>query len=73
MVVNARFSTTANPSSTVPVIRVMVALMRSSTMSAISAVMMPPTNSTSPVPIRFRTPSTSLMMRDTSEPVRFAS
>ncbi len=32
-----------------------------------------PTNSTRPVPIRFRRPSTSLMMRDTSAPVLFVS
>ena len=29
---------------------------------------MPPTNSTSPVPTRLRTPSTSVMMRATSVP-----
>ena len=37
-----------------------------STTSASTAVIRPPTNSTSPVPIRFRMPSTSFMMRDTS-------
>ena len=38
-----------------------------------TAVMMPPRKSTSPVPIRLRTPSTSLMMRDTSAPLLLAS
>jgi hypothetical protein len=38
-----------------------------------TAVMIPPMKSTSPVPIKFRIPSTSLMMRDTSTPVLFAS
>ena len=33
----------------------------------------PPTNSTNPVPMRFRTPSTSLMMRETNVPVLFES
>ena len=37
------------------------------------SVMIPPTKSISPVPIRFRTPSTSLMMRETSTPVLFES
>ena len=73
MVTNARLSTSAKPTSTVAVINVIVALSRMSTTSEMTAVRMPPANSTSPVPIRFRTPSTSLMMRDTSEPVRFVS
>ena len=33
----------------------------------------PPTNSTKPVPIRLRTPSTSLMIRETNTPVLLAS
>ena len=41
--------------------------------NAMTAVITPPTNSTSPVPTRLRTPSTSVMMRDTSMPVRFSS
>ena len=52
---------------------VMTGLMRSSTTSAIAAVSSPPVNSTKPVPIRLRTPSTSLMMRETSEPALLAS
>ena len=52
---------------------VIMGLILISTTNAISAVMMPPTKSTRPVPIRLRTPSTSVMMRDTSTPVRFAS
>ena len=73
IVVKARLSTTAKPMSTVAVMSVIVALMRRRTTSEINAVMMPPTNSTRPVPIRLRTPSTSLMMRETSAPVRLAS
>ncbi len=52
---------------------VMIGLMRISTTKAITAVSRPPTKSTRPVPIRLRTPSTSLMMRETSMPVLFAS
>jgi hypothetical protein len=33
------------------------------------AVINPPTKSTSPVPIKLRTPSTSLIMRETNMPV----
>jgi hypothetical protein len=51
----------------------MVELIRSSTISAKIEVMIPPANSIKPVPIKFRTPSTSLMMRETSTPVLFAS
>ena len=49
-------------------IAVITGLMRISTAKAITAVSRPPTKSTSPVPMRLRTPSTSLMMRDTSMP-----
>ena len=52
---------------------VMSGLMRSSTTSAMAAVSIPPTNSTIPVPIRLRIPSTSFMMRETRLPVLFAS
>ncbi len=41
--------------------------------SATRAFSMPPENSTSPVPIRLRTPSTSVMMRETSAPLLVAS
>ena len=51
----------------------LVVLMRSSTIRAMVAVSSPPANSTSPVPIRFRIPSTSLMMRETSVPVLLES
>ena len=51
----------------------MTGLMRISTTKAMTAVSKPPTKSTSPVPMRLRTPSTSLMMRETSMPVLFAS
>ena len=43
------------------------------TTSATTAVIRPPANSTKPVPIRLRTPSTSVMMRETSTPLLFAS
>ena len=52
---------------------VIVALILKRTTSAIAAVRRPPANSTRPVPMRFRTPSTSLMIRETSAPVLFAS
>ena len=48
-------------------------LVHSSTPSESSASRMPPTKSTSPVPIRLRTPSTSVMMRETSMPLLLAS
>ena len=65
MVVNALLSPTPNTSSTVKAIKVMVTLMRSKITRARNAVIRPPTNSTRPVPIKLRTPSTSLMMRET--------
>ena len=46
----------------------MTGLMRTSTTKAITAVSRPPTKSINPVPIRLRTPSTSVMMRETSVP-----
>ena len=51
----------------------MLALIRIRMKKARTAVSSPPTKSTRPVPIRLRTPSTSVMMRDTSTPVRVAS
>ena len=42
--------------------------MRSRRTSAKIAVRIPPTKSTRPVPTRLRTPSTSLMMRETRAP-----
>ena len=49
------------------------ALILSRMASESSAVRMPPTKSTRPVPIRLRTPSTSLMMRETRAPDLLAS
>jgi len=49
------------------------ALRRNRTPRANTAVSRPPTNSTRPVPIRLRTPSTSLMMRETRAPLLVAS
>ena len=73
MVLKALFSETANPSKTTAATDVMLGLIRSSTTNAKIEVMIPPTNSIKPVPIKFRTPSTSLMIRETSTPVLFAS
>ena len=52
---------------------VMVALMRTRTTKAMRAVKIPPTKSTRPVPIRLRTPSTSLMILATRVPVLLPS
>ena len=52
---------------------VMSGLMRISTTRAITAVNRPPANSTKPVPIRLRRPSTSLMILDTKVPDLLAS
>ena len=61
---------TIRNASVIPVINALI-LIRNT--SAIKAVIRPPTKSTRPVPIRLRTPSTSLMMRETSAPLLFAS
>ena len=55
------------------VARVSVAFILISRMKATSAVINPPSSSTSPVPTRLRTPSASDMMRDTRAPVLLAS
>ena len=73
MVANARLSTSAKQRSEPTAISVNGTLVRSNSTKAIAAATSPPENSTSPVPSRFRTPSTSLMMRDTSAPVLLAS
>ncbi len=52
---------------------VSIGLIFSSTKNESTAVNKPPTNSTSPVPTRFLTPSTSVIIRDTSCPLLFAS
>ena len=70
---NARCKTAPNANKTTSTTVVIVALVRKSTTVAITAVSRPPASSTKPVPIRLRTPSTSLMMRATSVPVLFAS
>ena len=48
--------------------KVMNTLMSISKIRETTAVMMPPTSCTKPVPMRFRTPSTSDMIRETSAP-----
>ena len=48
---------------------VMITSIRTRKMKATIAVIVPPTNCTSPVPTRFLTPSTSSIMRDTNSPV----
>ncbi len=73
MVPNARFRKNMNAPTSAMAITVISALMRNRTTSAITAVTSPPRNSTRPVPTRFRTPSTSLMMRETSVPVLLES
>ncbi len=73
IVPNARFRTRPKPTRNANAKSVIVVEILKSTTSAIAAVSRPPANSTRPVPIRFRTPSTSVMMRDTSAPVLFAS
>ena len=73
MVLNALRNPTPNTSRNPNAIMVMIGLMRISTTNAMTAVSRPPTKSTSPVPTRLRTPSTSLMMRDTMVPVLLLS
>ena len=73
MLPNALRSTTANPAMKNSATPVITALIRSRITSESTAVISPPTNSTRPVPIRLRMPSTSVMMRDTSVPVLLAS
>src|SRR5437667_6838633 len=60
-------------SKKVKAITVISGLMRNSTTIAMPDVMRPPASSTSPVPSRLRTPSTSLIIRDTSVPVLLES
>ncbi len=73
ILVNACFMTKENANTNNPVSPVINGLIRTSTTSAINAVINPPMNSTSPVPIKLRTPSTSVMMRETKTPLLFAS
>ena len=70
---NALISTRAKTEMDASAIPVSSGLVHSSTASENTATRMPPTNSTRPVPMRLRTPSTSFMMRDTSTPVLLAS
>ena len=64
----ALVETTAKSAMGTSASAVITASMRRRKKSAMSAVTMPPTSWTSPVPTRFRTPSTSFMIRDTSSP-----
>ncbi len=73
IVAKALFSPTPKTRRTPKATAVIITLVCSRYPSAISAVISPPANSTRPVPMRFRTPSTSLMIRDTRAPVLFAS
>ena len=52
---------------------VICGLMRIRSTSATTAVNRPPTSCTSPVPTKLRTPSTSVMMRDTNAPLLLLS
>ena len=47
---------------------VIVQLIRSSNIKDTIAVIVPPTSCTNPVPIKLRTPSTSLIIRETNAP-----
>ena len=73
MVPKALFSATPKHSRKPNATSVMRGLMRNSTTSAIPEVINPPLKSMSPVPSRLRTPSTSLMIRETSVPALLAS
>ncbi len=73
MVLKAFWRMNTNRSSTPNKTKVMRGLAATRMQNATIAVTMPPTNSISPVPIRFRTPSTSVMMRETRTPVRLES
>ena len=73
MVSKALFRKSPKPTRIATAIRVMVALILSRITKANSEVSMLPTNCTSPVPIRFRNPSTSLMIRETRAPVLLES
>ena len=73
MVPNALLSATPKHSKKPKANNVILELMRNKTTRAMPDVMSPPVKSTKPVPSRLRTPSTSLMMRETSVPVLFES
>ncbi len=65
---NAFVETKPKPASGTSASPVMTASMRTRNTKATTAVTVPPTSWTRPVPTRFRTPSTSSMMRETSSP-----
>ena len=73
IVLNAYCSINTNAPITANTVSVTETLRCISQRNATAAVNRPPTKSTSPVPTRLRTPSTSVMMRATSVPVRFSS
>ena len=68
-----RKTTRKNAARATTVRRVTRGLRRSITTNARVAVRSPPASSTSPVPTRFRNPSTSFMTRETRSPVLFWS
>ena len=70
---NARCTTAANATMLTKGSSVIGTLACSRYANANSAVSTPPMKSTTPVPMMLRTPSTSLIIRDTSVPVRFSS
>ena len=73
MVANALLSATPKKTNEPAAISVICGLVRSSKTRAIAEVTRPPAKSTKPVPKRLRTPSTSLMMRETKAPVLLVS
>ncbi len=68
MILNAFNAINAKMAKGTRVNRVMVQLICNKRTRETTAVMVPPTNCTNPVPMRFRTPSTSVMMRETKAP-----
>jgi len=73
IVLNAFLSANPKPARMAMAVAVIKGLILMRMARANEAVSSPPTNWIMPVPIRFRNPSTSLMMRETSAPVLVAS
>ena len=69
MELNARCRVNVNATMKNTTTPVMTAEIRNKMTTLIMAVSNPPVNSTRPVPIRLRTPSTSFMMRETNTPL----
>ena len=65
---NALMAITAKISTGTKTKRVILGLILINRINEIIAVSVPPNNCTKPVPIRFLTPSTSLIIRDTKAP-----